>query len=108
MATLGDLLASARAPGTFERWLEVASPDVARMLAEAAAGQGEAPAVHARAAVAAFGLAADEEAWGALVSKLRGAGDPAVACIAYIVQWHLGQDATDGPVQAVSRTEEQS
>jgi hypothetical protein len=78
---LGDLLREAR------RAADALDPAL-RARVEAA---GESPAAFARHAVASFERAASEEDWASLVSSVRSADDPAAACLATMVRWHLAR-----------------
>lgn len=93
MTTLGDILASARREATIERWLAQADPDLAEAIAEAASREGETPDSYGRIAVADFARAADEEAWTTLLSRIRNAPDPALACLSEMVRWRLSAGA---------------
>ena len=90
MATLGDLLAGARASaGPFQAWLEVTDPELAGAVAEAAAQEALSPAGFVRVAIADFSRLAAEEDWATLVSSIRDAGDPGTACLLAMVHWRL-------------------
>jgi hypothetical protein len=92
MPTLGDMLASARHAGTIARWLTQAEPELATALSQAAGAAGTTPDGFARIAVADFTNGADEEAWTKLLSRLRGARDPGLACLGVMVRWRLSRD----------------
>lgn len=93
MATLGDLLAGARRPGTIGRWLDGADPDLAGALRRAAAEEGEAPDAFVRIVIADFARAADEEAWARVMTCVSTAADPALACLGEMIRWHLSLGA---------------
>jgi hypothetical protein len=104
MATLGDLLASARDTGTFSRWLAAADARLAAALAQAVSMTGETPDQFARIAVADFSHTAGDEAWTALITRVREARDPAVACLEEMVRWRLCLG--DGAAGVASRPRE--
>ena len=95
MPMLGDVLAAARrSSGPFVRWLEAADGELFGRIALAADAAGESPASYVRAAVADFGLAASEEDWATLTSRLKETDDPGTACLVTMVEWRLAAEAT--------------
>lgn len=91
MTTLGDLLAAAKSADMIARWLREADPDLAETVGAAAAREGETPDSFARIAVADFAQAADEEAWTTLISRIRSASDPGLACLSEMLRWRLSR-----------------
>lgn len=90
MATLGDLLASARgASPTFQAWLRASDPDLALQVEEAASRTAVSPAGYVRAAIADFSRFASEEDWTTLTSSMRDSGDPGSVCLLAMVHWRL-------------------
>jgi hypothetical protein len=87
MATLGDLLASAKSAATIGRWLADADPDLADAIGDAALREGESLDSFARIVVADFTRAADEEAWTTLISRVRNSPDPGLACLSEMMRW---------------------
>lgn len=97
MATLGDILASAKASATgFEVWIDAADPELADAVRLAAARSGTTLAGFARAAVADFSRFADEEAWVQLSGVLRDDDDPGTACLSAMVRWRLAAKGCAG------------
>jgi hypothetical protein len=99
MATLGDILASARQAATIERWLTAADLDLAQAIGEAASREGEPLDCFARIVVADFTRAADENAWTTLLSRVRDSSDPGLACLSEMVRWRLSLAATGGAAE---------
>ena len=94
MATLGDLLASARRDaGAFEGWISRTDPDLASELGRAAEALRLEPAGFVRLAVSDYSRLAEEEDWASLVSALREATDPAMTCLSAMVRWRIGAAA---------------
>lgn len=97
---LGDYLSLAKSAGAdIQSWLAGAGPIQARALDQLAASENISPARAARMAVVDFSRFASEEDWATLISHVRVAGDPALACLGAIVDWRLAQkpcDANDG------------
>ncbi len=90
---LGDILAAARrAPEASLRWLEASEPQLAASLALAAVRAGEASPDYLRGSVAAFSALASEEDWATLTSRLRGAEDPAMACLGAMSEWRMAAE----------------
>lgn len=90
MAMLGDLLAGARdGAGSFQPWLEVANPQLAAAVEEAARAEAMTPTSYVRAAVADFARFAGEEDWATLTSTLKRTEDPGTACLVAMVDWRL-------------------
>jgi hypothetical protein len=91
MATLGDMLATARSgAGEFQAWVRDADQGLSDRLDEAARSLGLTAAGYARMAVADFARLADEEDWGSLMTRLREAEDPGMICLAQMVGWRIG------------------
>lgn len=89
---LGDYLALAKNAGAdIQGWLAAAGPVQARALEKLAATEKISPARAARIAVADFSRFASEEDWATLISYVRDAADPALACLGAIVDWRLSQ-----------------
>jgi hypothetical protein len=89
---LGDYLALAKNAGAdIQGWLAAAGPVQARALEKLAATEKISPARAARIAVADFSRFASEEDWATLISHVRNAADPALACLGAIVDWRLSQ-----------------
>ena len=89
---LGDYLALAKNAGAdIQGWLAAAGPVQARALEKLAATEKISPARAARIAVADFSRFASEEDWATLISHVREAADPALACLGAIVDWRLSQ-----------------
>lgn len=89
---LGDYLALAKNAGAdIQGWLAAAGPGQARALEKLAATEKISPARAARIAVADFSRFASEEDWATLISHVRDAADPALACLGAIVDWRLSQ-----------------
>jgi hypothetical protein len=99
MATLGDILASAKSAVAISRWLADADPDLAGAIGEAALREGETPESFTRILVAEFTRAADEEAWTTLVSRVRNSHDPGLACLAEMTRWRLSLDRAGAGLQ---------
>jgi hypothetical protein len=90
MLMLGDILGAARrSTAGFEVWLEAAEPALADEVQKAASQAGEALPGFVRGAVADFTRFADEEAWARLMSQVRDAADPGLACLCGMVRWRL-------------------
>ena len=90
MATLGDLLASARdAAHELDRRLSASDPDLAARVREAADRMGMSTAGFSRMAVAEFGRFAAEEDWATLMSSLSKSSDPGATCLTAMVHWRL-------------------
>ncbi|WP_417818847.1 hypothetical protein [Tritonibacter scottomollicae] len=89
---LGDYLALAKKAGAdIQGWLAAAGPLHAHALEELAEQENIAPARAARMAVADFSRFASEEDWATLISHVRVAADPALACLGAIIDWRLSQ-----------------
>lgn len=89
---LGDYLALAKNAGAdIQGWLAGAGPVQARALEKLAASENISPARAARIAVADFSRYASDEDWATLISHVRNAADPALACLGAIVDWRLSQ-----------------
>lgn len=90
MATLGDILGSARrSAATFEIWAEAADPELAEALKTAAIADGGSLSGYLRMAVADFSRFADEEAWAQLSRTVRDSDDPGMACLRVMVRWRM-------------------
>ncbi len=90
MATLGDILASARRSSAgLEQWLGNTDRALAGDAAEAADRFGLNVAGYARMAIADFTRLAGEEDWATLMSALRDSSDPGTTCLAAMVHWRL-------------------
>lgn len=93
---LGDYLALAKNAGAdIQGWLARAGPLQARSLEKLASEECVSPARAARIAVADFSRFAGEDDWATLISHVRVAADPALACLAAIVEWRLAQKPCD-------------
>lgn len=89
---LGDYLALAKNAGAdIQGWLTQVGPLQAKALEKLAADERISPARAARMAVADFSRFAGEEDWATLISHVRVAADPALACLGAIVDWRLAQ-----------------
>lgn len=88
-ATLGALIADAGAADRLEPWLAAADPALAERVRGAAAQAGEPFADFVRGALAAFVDEADDERWTNLISAVRDADDPALACLAFVLRSRL-------------------
>ncbi|MDT0576046.1 hypothetical protein RM533_07580 [Croceicoccus sp. F390] len=89
---LGDYLALAKKAGAdVHGWLAAAGPLQARALEKLAQQEDLAPARAARMAVADFSRFAGEEDWTTLISHVRVAPDPALACLGAMIDWRLAQ-----------------
>lgn len=90
MAMLGDLLASARQEsGNFHAWLRSADPELGDRVAVAAAEQSLTPTGYVRLAMADFARLASEEDWATLISTVKQAEDPGMACLGAMLDWRL-------------------
>lgn len=97
MATLGDILASARRSASgFQQWIGVSHPELADDLRAAAEQSGCSSADFARSAVADFSRFADEEDWAQLTRIIRDDVDPGTACLAAMIRWRLTAPACEG------------
>lgn len=98
MATLGDLLSSAkRSAGDFERWIDAADPAFAQQVRGALTQANESLADFAGAAVADFSRFADDESWAHLTTLVRDSEDPGLACLTAMVRWRLQNNGTRAP-----------
>lgn len=89
---LGDYLALAKNAGAdIQGWLTQVGPLQAQALEQLAEAEKISPARAARMAVADFSRFADEEDWATLISHVRVAADPALACLGAIIDWRLSQ-----------------
>lgn len=89
---LGDYLALAKNAGAdIQGWLAAVGPLQARALETLAANEKLSSSRAARMAVADFSRFASEEEWATLISHVRVAEDPALACLGAIVDWRLSQ-----------------
>ena len=89
---LGDYLAAARTAGSdIQSWLDQAGPQCASALERLARAEQMSPARAARLAVADFSRAASDEDWTTLISYVRDAADPGLACLAAMIDWRLAQ-----------------
>lgn len=89
---LGDYLAAARTAGAdVQGWLDQTGPQCADALARLAAAEGISPTRAARLAVADFSRAAGDEDWATLISHVRDAADPGLACLAAMIDWRVAQ-----------------
>jgi hypothetical protein len=96
MATLGDILSTARnSAGRLEAWLG-REPGLDQQVTEAARSCGLGIAPYARMAVADFSRFANEEDWATLVSSLRDSADPATTCLVAMVRWRLAATTCSG------------
>ena len=86
-ATLGAILSDATAADRLETWLAAVDPALAERVRRAAGDQ--APPDFVRAALADFVAQADDERWTNLISAVRDAADPALACLAYVLRSKL-------------------
>ena len=86
-ATLGAILSDATAADRLETWLAAVDPALAERVRRAAGDQ--APPDFVRAALADFVSQADDERWTNLISAVRDAADPALACLAYVLRSKL-------------------
>jgi hypothetical protein len=87
---LGDLLAlAARASAQTERWLAAVDGAFAQKVRDEAGRRGETVAQFLRIAASDFTAAADEEAWADLVSAVRDARDPGLACVAKMAAFRI-------------------
>jgi hypothetical protein len=101
MATLGDMLGSARRSAAgFQKWAEAAAPELVDDVKEATAGSDECFTGFVRAAIADFGRFADAEDWAQLSRMVRNSDDPGLACLVAMVRWRLA--ALDGRGQAAA------
>jgi hypothetical protein len=90
MATLGDILASARRSSDgLGQWLSHTDPSLAGEAAAAADRFGLSVSGYARMAIADFTRLAGEEDWVTLMSGLRDSSDPGTSCLAAMVHWRL-------------------
>jgi hypothetical protein len=96
MATLGDILASARrSAATFEKWAEAADPELAEAVNAKAIAHGDSLCGYLRMVVADFSRFADEEAWAQLSRTVRDSDDPAMACLRAMVHWRIAAPACE-------------
>lgn len=96
MATLGDILGSARrSTATFETWATAVDPGFAASMKTTAAAQGSSLNGFLRAAVADFSHFADEEAWAQLSRTVRDSEDPGMACLRAMVRWRMAAPACE-------------
>jgi hypothetical protein len=99
MATLGDILGSARrSAAKFERWAETADPELAETVRAAVIAQGGSLGGYLRMAVADFSRFADEEAWAQLSRVVRDSDDPAMSCLRAMVRWRIEAPACEDHV----------
>jgi len=84
--TLGDFLGVGVAAGRLEAWLAATDADLGSRLAAAAEAAGESVADFVQDALAEFTAEADDERWTNLISAVRDATDPALACVAAVVR----------------------
>ena len=90
MATLGDLLASARgASQGFQAWLHASDPEIAARVEDAARRTEVSPTGYVRGAIADFSRFASEEDWVTLTSGMRDNADPGLVCLLAMVHWRL-------------------
>jgi hypothetical protein len=96
MATLGDILGSARrSAAAFEKWAEAADPELAETVKAAAIAHGDSLSGYLRMAVADFSRFADEEAWAQLSRTVRDSEDPGMACLRAMVRWRIAAPACE-------------
>jgi hypothetical protein len=94
MATLGDILGSARRSAAgFDTWAEAVDPAFAATVKRTAAANGDSLSGFLRAAIADFSRFADEEAWAQLSRIVRDHPDPAMACLRAMVSWRIAAPA---------------
>lgn len=84
--TLGDFLADGEAAARLQPWLAATDADLAGRLAQAAQAAGESVPEFVEAAIADFIAEADDERWTNLISAVRDAADPGLACVAAVVR----------------------
>lgn len=105
---LGDYLAAAHAAGAdIQSWLDQAGPQCASALEQLAQAEQLSATRAARLAVADFSRAASDEDWATLISHVRDAADPGLACLAAMIDWRLAQKpcaAHSAPVAAPLRS----
>ncbi len=93
---LGDYLALAKNAGAdIQGWLAGVGPLQAKALDKLATNENIPPARAARMAVADFSRFASEEDWATLISHVRVAADPALACLGAIIDWRLSHKPCD-------------
>ena len=87
---LGALLAaSARSSAALSAWLDGENAALRERLEREAARRSETLAQFVRESTADFLAEADDEAWASLLSAIREADDPGVACVARMAEFHL-------------------
>jgi len=90
MATLGDLLGSARRDAAaFAGWIDDIDPGLSEDLAGAAERCALDPVGFVRLALSDFSRLASEEDWATLMSGIRDSTDPGMTCLAAMVQWRI-------------------
>ena len=107
MPMLGDLLAAARDnAGGFDAWLNVADPQMALRVREAAAANAVTTTAFVRMSVANFSRLAHEEDWNTLISGMRDSDDPGMSCLHAMVDWRLAARACTQHQLVAERTGE--
>lgn len=87
---LGELLSLGQTSSAELRaWLDAEDQRLAQVLLEEAGQRGESLAQFVRIAAADFLADADEETWADLVSALRDAKDPGVACVSKVTAFRV-------------------
>lgn len=98
MATLGDLLATARRDAAgFTAWIGQVDPDMAAALGLAAQDHALDVTGFVRLALNDFARLAPEEDWATLISAVRDASDPGMTCLSAMVQWRIAAPGCTGP-----------